>query len=355
MNKLILTFDYELFGDGSGNVFTHIIEPTNKILDICNKHNIKTTVFFEVLEYMKLKEEWDKGNTMGYSVNPIEAIEKQIQHAALLGHDIQLHIHPQWHNAKYVNDKWVLDFSNWRLGDFQSKLNYGIYELIENSKAMIEALIKPVLPNYRCIGLRAGGYNIMPSKSVYAAMKSLNMKYDSSVYPGGYEVGSLSKYDYRKVPSCLDHWWANSNDIRMSSDVEKEVLEIPIFALPFPRWQRLLTVAKLKSIVFRHKNAISSVTQEKVGKNRFLDKIRFLKETEASTWDVCMFPKFLHKKFFNHIEKSLAGERDSYVLIGHPKSLQDENNFESFIKIANSRSYKYVFKTLTEMYEESVI
>ncbi len=80
--NLILTFDYELFGDGLGDIFTHIIEPSKQILQLCDKHNIKTTIFFEVLEYIKLKEEWEKGNTMGYTENPVKAIEQQIQQAA---------------------------------------------------------------------------------------------------------------------------------------------------------------------------------------------------------------------------------------------------------------------------------
>src|SRR5690554_1974022 len=171
--NLILTFDYELFGDGTGNVFTHIIEPTNTILDLCQKHGIKTTLFFEVLEYLKLKEEWEKSNTMGYTKNPIKAIEHQIQQAAKDGHDIQLHIHPQWHNAKYQNGKWELDLSNWRLGNFKGEDNYGIKELISECKTALEELIQPVKPEYKCIGLRAGGYNIMPSAEVYSAMLEL--------------------------------------------------------------------------------------------------------------------------------------------------------------------------------------
>jgi hypothetical protein len=120
--NLILTLDYELWGDGSGNVFHQIIEPTNRILNICDENKIKITIFFEAIEYLKLKDEWEKGNSMGYDKNPIKAIEAQLQNAALNGHDIQLHIHPQWVNAKYVNDKWEVDFSNWRLGDLRSIL-----------------------------------------------------------------------------------------------------------------------------------------------------------------------------------------------------------------------------------------
>ena len=95
MKTLLFTLDYELYGNGSGDVFKHIIEPTDKILGIVEKYNAKLTIFFEVIEYWKLKEEWESGNRMGYDRNPIEAMERQLKRAFEYGHDIQLHL-PNW-------------------------------------------------------------------------------------------------------------------------------------------------------------------------------------------------------------------------------------------------------------------
>ena len=104
MKNIIFTLDYELYGNGSGDVFRHIIEPTEKILDIARKYNAKFTIFFEVIEYWKLKEEWRKGNRMGYNRNPIEAMEQQLKQAFMQGHDIQLHLHPQWIDAYWTEN-----------------------------------------------------------------------------------------------------------------------------------------------------------------------------------------------------------------------------------------------------------
>ena len=43
MRTLFLTLDYELYGNGSGDVFHHIIEPTDRILKIAEKYNAKLT------------------------------------------------------------------------------------------------------------------------------------------------------------------------------------------------------------------------------------------------------------------------------------------------------------------------
>jgi putative aminopeptidase FrvX len=63
-----------------------------------------------------------------------------------------------------------------------------------------------------------------------------------------------------------------------------------------------------------------------------------------------MFSKSLHKKFFGYIENNLANQRNSFVLIGHPKSLQNKKLFEDFITTAKERNTNYQFKTLTEYY-----
>ncbi|MFW6272570.1 MAG: hypothetical protein ACOC2U_02170 [bacterium] len=351
--NLVLTFDYELFGDGRGNVFNHLVEPMDQILGLCNEYNINTTIFFEVVEYLRLKEECDKGNLMGYANSPVYAIEQQIQKAAMDGHDIQLHLHPQWVNAKYLDGVWKVDMSNWRLGDFK-KDNYRIYDLLKDSKNALENLIKPVKTDYKCIAFRAGGYNILPSAELYSAMQQIGLKMDSSVYPGGFENGILSKYDYRNVSEISDYWWADANDMRKPSNSEKGILEIPIFALPVNRWKRLLTISKIKSLLLNHNSAMSSVTKEKVGSKSINEKIKFLFAKESTLWDVCMLSKSLHKHYFKYIEKNLRNKRDTFVLIGHPKSLKNKNIFKNFMKTAITRKIQYKFLTLAEFYEHLI-
>ena len=75
----ILTFDYELFGDGSGDLFLDVINPMQNILNICNSKNIKLTIFFEILEFIEIKKEWNKGNKMGYTNNNIKKHLKNLK------------------------------------------------------------------------------------------------------------------------------------------------------------------------------------------------------------------------------------------------------------------------------------
>lgn len=129
MKTLLFTLDYELYGNGSGDVFKHIIEPTDKILGIVEKYNAKLTIFFEVIEYWKLKEEWESGNRMGYDRNPIEAMERQLKRAFEYGHDIQLHLHPQWVDAFWTENGWKVNLENggWVIMKERVKIHYCVY------------------------------------------------------------------------------------------------------------------------------------------------------------------------------------------------------------------------------------
>lgn len=348
--NLVLTFDYELWGDGSGDVFELMIKPTEEVLEVCKANNIRMTIFFEVVEYLRLKEEWNSGNDMGYSTDPIAAIENQIRQAALDGHDIQLHIHPQWVNAHYEAEGWKVDFSNWRLGDFAVE-GMDVKGLLAWSKSELEKLVQEVLPDYRCTILRAGGYNIEPFEEVYQAMVELGLEVDSSVYPGGYENGSLSRFDYGKALLTKDFWWARASDVTDSSAASGQVMEIPILALPQRRIWKLLNKDRLKSILTRSGGKPQKVASEKLTKGGLIQKLKFVWGKESLTWDFCLFSRELHSRFLKEIEANLSASRNTFVLIGHPKSYISRNSIVSLIKLASESKVDYSYKTLFEVYE----
>lgn len=352
MRSLILTFDYELFGNGSGDVFRHMIEPMGKILEICDEYGVKVTIFFEVLEYIRIKEEWDKGNTMGYMTDPVKAIEDQLHAAVLNGHDVQVHVHPQWIRARYEGERWVLDPDNWRLGDFNASPDYTVDNLLKDAVHVTENLIRQVVPGYKCLALRAGYYNIMPSVHIFRSMRSLGMKIDSSIYPGGKEDSKFQKFDFSGITNDTSYWWADASDIRKPSDNSKEILEVPIFSLPVSPVQRVFTLSKVRSLLLHGRKSMSAGSQEKMGNRSLPEKIIYLLRKEATPWDVCSFHKSLHRKYFNYLEKKVPSSRKVFVLIGHPKNLNNAKIFRDFLRTALDRRRKYTIGPLVSLYEE---
>src|ERR1700743_2905378 len=104
---VVLSVDYEIFGNGEGDARQHIVEPTDRMARLCEKYGAPLTVFFEVEEYLAFEKYRDAlKKTLGY--DPAAEIRQQIIALAKAGHDIQLHIHPQWYRADYRDGKWLL-------------------------------------------------------------------------------------------------------------------------------------------------------------------------------------------------------------------------------------------------------
>ena len=150
MINIILTLDYEIFSGGKGDVKKHIINPTDIILQKCNLYNVPMTIMFEINEFLKF-EEYDDilKKDLGYS--PYDEIKNQLIKLFIQGNDIQLHLHPQWMDARYVNGKWKIKNSSKSITELtQSEIS----NLFKDSKNKIENILNFNDSNYKCIALR---------------------------------------------------------------------------------------------------------------------------------------------------------------------------------------------------------
>lgn len=328
MKTLLFTLDYELYGNGSGDVFKHIIEPTQHILNVVEKFDARLTIFFEVIEYWRLKDEWDNGNKMGYKNNPISAMENQIREAYRRGHDVQLHLHPQWVGAYYDEDCWHVNNEQWRLGDYIGEGENSILRLLQRGKETIENIIAD--DKYHCEVLRAGGYNVQPSERLFEAMRQAGLKVDTSIYPGGKETGTLSRYDYSIVDNSLGMWYCDGS-LEIIAETKTDIIELPIVAFPVLRLTKYLSFDRVKSLLKNRKSA-SDTFSAKIGgkKSGILKKLRFFFQYEFQTWDYCLFSKSMHRSFLQAIRQQK--DRDIFVLVGHPKSFVSGEALEYLLK-----------------------
>ena len=207
----IITFDYELFGSGKGCVKKHLVKPTEQILKALKQLNVKATFFIEQLEIdaiISLKDVYPADSSE--YINAV-LVEQQVLAIAVQGHDIQLHLHPQWYGAKYDNGKWLLNFNWWRFSSLPYRTTSdgtpGKYDLLKVGKASLEKLVRRVLPDYQCISFRAGGYNVGVDKSTVDALIANGFTVKSSICPGFYANSALSQYDYSNVCHQTPYWF----------------------------------------------------------------------------------------------------------------------------------------------------
>lgn len=351
MKRFFLTLDYELWGNGKGDIFKNVIEPTDILLGIAERFGAKMTIFFEVVEYWRLRDEWLKGNTMGYQDNPVAAMENQLRTAVCKGHDVQLHIHPQWMDAKWEDGHWKVNQAEWRLATYDREGDDSLVNLLKRGKQTLEAIIKPVKLNYECVALRAGGYNAQPSEGIVRAMRESGLHIDSSIYPGGYENGALSVYDYRNVPCNLGMWYVGEV-LDTPGTALKDIIEIPIASKSIAGWRKYAYSDRIKRLLLNKSETKELYSAKMDGidsqhKSR-LDKISFLFEKQCQTWDFCLLSPSVQKSFMKMLDS--MSDRKYFTLVGHPKSFIGGKGFVFLLE--SMREIDFCFSTLTDCYEE---
>src|SRR5690242_445995 len=158
---VVLSVDYEIFGNGEGDVRQHVIDPTERMARLCEKYGAPLTVFFEVEEYLafeKFREALSK--QLGY--DPAALIRQQIIGLAKRGHDIQLHLHPQWHRADYQNGKWILEREKMTV-DSLFETQDETDKFIAARKAVIETMLAAAAGKQQTVTVyRAGAFSAQP-------------------------------------------------------------------------------------------------------------------------------------------------------------------------------------------------
>jgi hypothetical protein len=334
---IALTLDYEVYGDGGGDIFETMVHPTDELLRICKKYGAKVTIFFEVLEFIRFREEWQKGNKMGYESDPILAISNQLKEAYLAGHDVQLHIHPHWLTGKYKDGTWHLDPYYWKLTNVPleptEKYPLGLEALIKLCKEEVEKIIQEVSPSYSCNIFRAGGFSVTPSIEITKVLKKLGFIADSSVIPGGYLDNEYFYYDFRNC-SIDKPFWFTGQELHIQDPGQNGLIEFPVFALN----KRRISKYDLQRIKVASNNKSTNLNKikGKVGKeSTFLGKIKYFFEKEMLCWDFCLFSSHKMNAYFTEAFRRRKNSKDSLypiILLGHSKEFLHPKGFEAFIK-----------------------
>src|SRR6266581_2222444 len=107
MIECIFTIDYEIYGNGEGSLDELVYSPTKQLIALFRKWRVPVVVFVEVAELEMIE-------AMG--TDPaIDSVRRQIREIHHNGFEIALHLHPQWYNARYVNGRWILDYTEYNL------------------------------------------------------------------------------------------------------------------------------------------------------------------------------------------------------------------------------------------------
>ena len=229
MLEFIFTLDYELFGNGTGSLVQHVYEPAQRLLELLEKWEARMVFFVEALEFLRIEEAGFDGAS--------GQIRAQIQAAHAQGMEIGLHLHPQWANASYHDQRWVLDYSEYNLCTLPPQR---VSRIVDTALAYFRSVLHQ--RDYVPCSFRAGNWLFQPTATAARVLQEKGLRLDSSVFKGG--VQHAHGLDYRAAPAQA-YYWRFRDDV-LKAVAEGPLLEVPIYTRLVPSW-KMATGKRLRS------------------------------------------------------------------------------------------------------------
>jgi len=309
MIDFLFTLDYEVYGNGTGSLRELVYEPGEELRRVFRSHGAKFVNFTEVAEFeMLAAERNDEG---------IEVVEQQIRDLYKDGHEIALHLHPQWYNARYESGRWALDYAEYNLCTLTPQRIAGI---VDRALAYLRKVLAK--PEFTPLSFRAGNWLFQPTKNAAAILSDRGIRIDSSVFKGG--VQHNHNLDYRRAMRN-GYFWRFTDDANVP-DPTGPWLEVPIHSEMVPPWR----MATSKRVSYSGNLGIAGQSlRRKINRVRDLMRVRYPLKLD--------FCRMTLQELTDMTEKVVKlDEREPHVYrplvaIGHTKDLTDFETVNAFL------------------------
>ena len=315
MIELIFTLDYEIYGNGTGALKDLVFDPAERLREAFRQWDAQFVTFVEVAEFQKIE---------AFHTDPaIDLVKRQIQELHRDGFEIGLHLHPQWCNARYVDGKWSLDYSEYNLCTLPP---VRIAEIVDDSLDYLRCLVDE--PQFNPFSFRAGNWLFQPTKMAASVLSQRGIKLDSSVFKGGLQHNH--SLDYRSALGNGYYW--RFTDDATKPDPDGPWVELPIYTEMVPLWQMPTT----KRLAFN--NSVDMVGRNVGYKwNRIRDFLRFRYPLK---FDFC---RMTLDELISIVERAIEQDQQTpalykpLVAIGHTKDLTDPRTVEAFLSFLRKK------------------
>ncbi|OHB70389.1 MAG: hypothetical protein A2V70_15200 [Planctomycetes bacterium RBG_13_63_9] len=229
MIYVLYSGDYEVFLGGNHRPESQVlIDRTEAIVATCGQIGVPATFFADVCCLWRYRE-------LGYPDFP-KQVDDQMCRAIAQGHDVQAHIHPHWMETEIDRNeqggcRYRCDPSRFLLAHCVSgdgdQLYHFTLDLLNRTRTYLTDLLCPIVPQYRCIAFRAGGYGIQPgTEAIVAALEDAGFLIDSSVVPGMQLFSNVNCIDFTDVPQRGNYHISREHGL--SRPAVEGVFEIPV-------------------------------------------------------------------------------------------------------------------------------
>jgi hypothetical protein len=325
--NVFLTFDYELFfGSKSGTVEKCLIQPSERLLGLSKRYDVKMTFFVDAGYLFKLKHE--QHNHCALKAD-FQRVSSQLKRIIESGNDVQFHVHPHWEKTNFVDSEWKMVTDNcYKLSDFNSSEIQTILKKYHHAFCEITGL-KPTT-------FRAGGWCVQPFSMLSETMQMLEITSDSSVMPGVAFQSDKYAFDFQKAPMKSSYFFEDDVCVETNSGRFREVPISTMYYSPLFFW-KLYILGRLFPL--RHKM---------LGDGNFVPQPgrKFASLTKKTMNHVSTDGYYAStlEQYHRHAHRKGA---ECSVVIGHPKSMT-LYSFEKLEEFISTNKNKYQFRTIRD-------
>ncbi len=333
--NLHFTLDYEIHGNGDGNPYNLMVEPTYRLMDLLERYGQRVTIMADIAEILAFERYRAKYGRDDYHV---EDIREQLCEAIRRGHDVQLHVHSSYFHAEWHDGAFDQCIEDYNMAALPIER---IDEMVGTCVRYLEELLRPIKPNYKVWLFRAANWSMMPTENLYKVLVKYGITADTSVYKGGVQGGNVC-YDYRSAFDNLLSYPASAKDINYY-DTDGQLLEMPIYCEMKPFWQfisvlRIFRMIRAKFHKHKH-NQESRVKNQESGLNKDDNRTLSIKSFfRLSPWKMD-FNQGTSRQLITAMKRIMqrrVSDRDlvDVILIGHSKTFipHNEKTLKPFLK-----------------------
>ena len=332
---LALTHDWELRGDGSGDIEAIQFAPMRRLLAIYKKFGARTTFLPDVMQQVRFRSLQKQHDNLRRDADRWDEHAREAYHA---GHDIQLHLHSQWSDARHEDGKWNLNGA-WSLLKYDRDR---AARIIAESKIYLEELLSAIDSAYRCVAFRASALALAPSSHLLSTLAELGLEIDVSMAAGFHLNNETLQLDYRNCEETFLPYYPRMDDARYVSDKREPVVCVPLNH--FYGSRREVTrqnLALATARVSRRAGASAPPTSRAQLDTQTSGVARVYEKLIAPVIKRKYFVSDLSRLNYSLMSEMLASIRERaresglskvpVVLTNHPKDIRDWDGIERFV------------------------
>jgi peptidoglycan/xylan/chitin deacetylase (PgdA/CDA1 family) len=310
MTECIFTLDYEIYGNGTGSLRDLVIDPTQRLAGLFREFGAPFVVFAEAVEFPKIEDAGSDSDSA--------AVRAQLRELRAAGHEIALHLHPWWANARNRGGQWRLDWSERNLCVLEPDR---VGTIVSGAISYLRDALND--PCFSPFSFRSGLWAMQPSAAIAEVLTCHGIRVDSSVFKGG-RVQALG-LDYR--PALRNGGtWRFSADVNVP-DPQGTLWEFPIHTQMVPFWEMLG-----RKRLTLHKKVPGAANGAPLPRHW----VDFLRIRYPRKLDFCrMTFKEMREALEGVLRRASASEEEPspVVAIGHSKDLVDFEAIGRFLEV----------------------